>query len=480
MFDPGPLTTALLILLVIMIFNVIIFVHELGHFWAAKWRGLKIDRFQIWFGKPIWKKTINGVQYGLGWIPAGGFVALPQMAPMEAIEGDNRDAGEPLPPISPLDKIIVAFAGPLFSFLLAFVCSLMIWKIGRPLEVLPTTEVGWVEAGSPAEKAGFQRGDTILAIDGEPVSSWDGSLDSIRVKIITSRNEKIRFTVNRPGVGELDLVSGYTIPETSWWERRATREVGIEWKAGPVQLLLLDAENSPAKLAGVKEGDVALSLNGTEIVARLQFLELLEDNGDKPVELVVERTEESGEKVTKTLTIQPAKPLNPTPDIDRYMIGVTPWGQADIIDTLEYPNPKEQITGTLQQMWLTVRSVASPKSSIGIQHLSGPIGISKIQFFSLLMEHPLRRILGFMVLININLALLNLLPFPVLDGGHITIATMEAIARRPVNVKFLEVLQMGFVFLLFGIMLYVSSKDLFDDFGVGGGEAPKIEFAEPG
>src|SRR6056297_1308746 len=112
MTEPGPFLTALLIILVILIFNLIIFVHELGHFWAAKWRGLKIDRFQIWFGKPLWSKTINGVQYGLGWIPAGGFVALPQLAPMEAIEGENRESSEPLPPISPLDKIIVAFAGP--------------------------------------------------------------------------------------------------------------------------------------------------------------------------------------------------------------------------------------------------------------------------------------------------------------------------------------------------------------------------------
>ena len=89
----------LLIAVVLTVFNIIIFVHELGHFWAAKWRGLQIDRFQIWFGKAIWKKEINGVQYGLGWIPAGGFVALPQMAPMEALEGE-ASARAPLPPIS--------------------------------------------------------------------------------------------------------------------------------------------------------------------------------------------------------------------------------------------------------------------------------------------------------------------------------------------------------------------------------------------
>ena len=95
---------------VIILFNILIVVHELGHYWAAKWRGLKVEKFQIWFGKPIWKKNIKGVQWGFGWIPMGGFVALPQMAPMEMLEGKN-EGKEPLPPIKPSDKIIVAFAG---------------------------------------------------------------------------------------------------------------------------------------------------------------------------------------------------------------------------------------------------------------------------------------------------------------------------------------------------------------------------------
>src|ERR1700733_2515202 len=101
---------------VVLLFNLLIGVHELGHFFAAKWRGLKIDRFAIWFGKPIWKKKIGGVEYALGWIPAGGYVALPQMATMEAIEGKMESSAKTLPNVSPLDKIIVAFAGPLFSF----------------------------------------------------------------------------------------------------------------------------------------------------------------------------------------------------------------------------------------------------------------------------------------------------------------------------------------------------------------------------
>src|SRR5580698_2481784 len=92
---------------VVLLFNLLIGVHELGHFLAAKWRGLKIDRFAIWFGKPLWKTKINGVEYALGWIPAGGYVALPQMASMEAIEGKSDASAEQLPNVSALDKIIV-------------------------------------------------------------------------------------------------------------------------------------------------------------------------------------------------------------------------------------------------------------------------------------------------------------------------------------------------------------------------------------
>src|ERR1043166_9905283 len=82
--------TVLIILEVLLLFNLLIFVHELGHFWAARWRGLKVERFAIWFGKPVWKKKIGGVEYALGWIPAGGYVALPQMATMEMIEGKSE------------------------------------------------------------------------------------------------------------------------------------------------------------------------------------------------------------------------------------------------------------------------------------------------------------------------------------------------------------------------------------------------------
>src|ERR1043166_4543773 len=145
----------LILLEVLLLFNLLIFVHELGHFLAAKWRGLKIERFAVWFGKPIWQKEINGVVYCLGSIPAGGYVALPQMASMEAIEGKTETKGEELPPISALDKIIVAFAGPLFSLLLALTFAVLVWGIGRPVsETETTTQIGYVLTNGPADQAG--------------------------------------------------------------------------------------------------------------------------------------------------------------------------------------------------------------------------------------------------------------------------------------------------------------------------------------
>ena len=104
------LQTIGIILIVILSFNIMIFVHELGHFLAGKWRGAYIDRFQIWFGKPLWSKKIRGVEWGVGWIPAGGFVSLPQLEGMEGIEGTSN-LPEGLKPLTAKDKVIIAAAG---------------------------------------------------------------------------------------------------------------------------------------------------------------------------------------------------------------------------------------------------------------------------------------------------------------------------------------------------------------------------------
>src|SRR4051812_24230212 len=162
-----------ILLEVVVLFNLLIIVHELGHFLAARWRGLFIEGFGVWFGKPLWKKKINGVEYSLGSLPFGGFVKLPQLAPMDIIEGSADVDRAQLPQISALDKIIVAIAGPLFSLLLALVFASIVWVVGHPVgESDTTTVIGYMPAESPALAAGLKPGDKILEVDGKPVTHF--------------------------------------------------------------------------------------------------------------------------------------------------------------------------------------------------------------------------------------------------------------------------------------------------------------------
>src|SRR5712672_2256946 len=216
---------------VLLLFNLLIFVHELGHFLAARWRGLKVDRFAIWFGKPIWKTKINGVEYALGTIPAGGYVSLPQMATMEAIEGKSESSDKPLPPISALDKIIVAFAGPLFSFLLAIAFAFVVTMVGRPVsDTETTTTIGSVIKGGPADEAGLRPGDRILSVDGKPVSKFSGMGDSVMWRIVRSEGEVLPIKVARVENGVTNILTFNPAPTkepTKVWERKRLRKIQI-------------------------------------------------------------------------------------------------------------------------------------------------------------------------------------------------------------------------------------------------------------
>src|SRR5438874_10624717 len=172
------LRVTFILLEVVLLFTLLTVIHELGHFLAARWRGLFIEGFGVWFGKPIWKKTINGVEYSLGSLPFGGFVKLPQLAPMDMIEGKADMDRAALPKISALDKIIVAVAGPFFSLLLALLFACVVWAVGHPVsESDLTTVIGYVYPDSPAEKAGLQPGDKILSVDNRRVTRFFGMND---------------------------------------------------------------------------------------------------------------------------------------------------------------------------------------------------------------------------------------------------------------------------------------------------------------
>ena len=265
-----------IVLEVLVLFNLLIVVHELGHFLAARWRGLVIEKFGIWFGKPIWKKTINGVQYSLGSIPFGGFVALPQLAPMDVIEGETQTDRAKLPRISALDKIIVAVAGPLFSLLLALFFAGIVWLVGHPVsESDMTTVIGYMESDSPAAKAGLRPGDKILEVDGQPVTRFTGMNNSVVWNIVRSEGDTIPIKVERNG----QMLTFSVVPykaETRGWRRKSVRQVLISPAITPIVAKV--RPKTPAAAAGLKSGDIIRGYNDTPIYSPLALADYIEAN----------------------------------------------------------------------------------------------------------------------------------------------------------------------------------------------------------
>jgi regulator of sigma E protease len=443
---------------VVLLFNLLIGVHELGHFLAARWRGLKIERFAIWFGKPIWKKTIGGVEYALGWIPAGGYVSLPQMATMESIEGKTEEKAEQLPNVSPLDKIIVAFAGPLFSFLLAVAFAVVVWQVGKPSnETDNSTVIGWVDPSGPAAKAGLQAGDKILEIDGHAVNRFapvSSMADSVTWNIITSTGTNIAIKYLRDG-REATAYATPTHLATHWYERKSLRKVLM---VGASKATIYEvATNSPAAFAGLKEGDEITALNGEKIfspVAVDYAQQLMSNAPAKPLTLTVRRGAEQFDK-----TLLPVKPLTPT-NAAYPLVGILSWeGETNVL--LVHPSPADQIKMSAGQIFNTLGALFS-KSEVGVQQLGGAVMIIRVYSNLFQDEDGWRRVLWFSVILNVNLAMLNMLPLPVLDGGHITLSLIEWIRRRPVHAKLLEKIQTGFAALLITFMIYIAFFDAGD------------------
>jgi len=446
----GIFSSAWAIFLIVFFFGGSIFVHELGHFLAARRRGVKVSRFSIGFGPAIWKRTgKDGVEYRLSWIPLGGYVALPQLADMAAIEGESDTDLSTLPPISYSTRMIVFGAGAFFNILFAFALATILWVIGQPTsEDMATTRIGYItetmtlpdgsSVPSPASQAGLKVGDAVRAIDGTTVSDWPELLQTL----VTSagRTDDGRrhavFTVEREG----KLIDLPVYPLLSGEDN--IRRVGILAAYTPIVAQV--PEKSYAGTLGLKEGDKILELDGAPVLNLVPIMDLMQAKESRAFTLKIAR--ETGES---TITVPADRPKDTPP-----LFGAayrTTFG-------LKHTNPFQQIANQVAMTWRTLWSLLHPRSDIGISKLSGPIGIGKIYWDA--SEAGIRYVLWIAILVNVNLAIFNLLPIPVLDGGHMLFATIGKLRGRALPGNFIAATQSAFMILLLTMILYVSVFDV--------------------
>ena len=234
---------------VMLAFGASIFFHELGHFWTARKLGMKVEEFAIGFGPKIYSWKRDGIEYSLRWIPAGGFVKLPQMITSEALEGH---ADEQIPPAPPLHKILVAFAGPFMNVVFAFAIATLIYFVGVPVPVSPPI-IGKVDPASPEGRLGIREGDRVVMVDHKPIKSWEDVMEFTML----ARTNLIPVVIEHAGVSNT-----YNLTAT------VSQVIGLKTlNLDPREHPVIGAVESgmPAAAAGLKAGDKILSVNGIPV-----------------------------------------------------------------------------------------------------------------------------------------------------------------------------------------------------------------------
>jgi regulator of sigma E protease len=423
---------------VLLLFGAAIFVHELGHFIVARWRGLKVEGFSIGFGPKIFGWTRNGIDYALRWIPAGGFVKLPQMITSETLEGKS-DGKEPLPPISPLSKTLVALAGPAMNAVFAFVLATVIFFVGLPELVNPAI-IGAVEPGSPEAKLGIVAGDRIVEVNGKPVKSWEDTwmataFAPTNVVPVTIEHGQARQTYYLPTKVNADV---------------GLKLLNLEPLSHPVFTDI--RPGSAAEEAGLKPNDKVVAFADVPIAGEEQLIRLIRKRPGEPTAIEVLRG-----KDRLKLTVTPK--LDPVKKAGFLGAGVAPDMTSVYQVRWPGPPPWELVGEECRRTFETVNALMhSKKTGVGVGDLSGPPGI--LAGLAAQVKTDFRLGLRFMILLNISLAILNLLPVPVLDGGHVTMAVAEAIRGRPLSPRVQEYATTVFAVLLISFMLYVSYNDV--------------------
>lgn len=425
----------------ILTLGVLVLVHELGHFLAAKLFKMRVDRFSIGFPPRAFGKQIGETDYCVSWIPIGGYVKI---AGMIDESFDTDFLSKPPEPwefrSKPVwQRMIVIAAGVIMNLLLAV---LIFWAINfiQGSVVWETTTAGYVIEQSAAAKAGLRAGDRVLEINGKTVQNWDQLQDDLYIE--TMGND-VTITVQRGSEQRQFFVPRSTIPEPN--------EASFGILPDQIQIVVGTVEpGKPADLMGLKPQDVLLSMNGTPIRYTERVREIVQANAGKPLTIEWKR---GNEEMSGTTT--------PTAD-----------GKIGISFSPQYRGPVTRVKYTLlealprglmqigrvstlfvQQIWQIITGKTAFSQSVG-----GPIKIAQMATQSA--EMGVLTYLGFMALLSISLAVLNIIPFPALDGGHLIFLVYEGIFRREIPVKVKMGLQRAGFVLLLAFMAFVVYNDI--------------------
>ena len=445
-------------LLVMFFFGLTIFIHELGHFWMARRRGMKVERFSIGFGPKIFSWIRDGIEYRVSWFPFGGYVALPQMSPMEALEGKSDSKPDELPLARPSSKILVAVAGPILNLVLALGMAATIWWAGQAVPVNPSV-VGWVEPGSREETLGIRPGDRIVAVDGKDVRTW---LEVHRAVLI-SLGADVEVMIERDGQRQQYLLETLLVPGFG------VKTINLYPQGRPVARKVLN--HSPAAAAGVEPGDKFLAVENVPISTAKELIEMIGKNANHPTALKVMRN-------GKVITLIAIPEIDPRAHAAR--IGVELGDEMEYAVVRPGPTPARQFEEVFAMMGDTVYALVHHRETgVGLQSISGPVGIAG-SWWQQISQGGVRRGLWFAILLNINLAIINLLPIPVLDGGHVIFSLVEAARRRPINPRIQHVMSTVFAVALITFMLYVTFFDIRRIFPEHAVLLPRPETNQPG
>ena len=431
----------------ILMLGVLVFVHELGHFCIAKLAGVRVLKFSLGFGPRLFSRQWGETEYLISLIPLGGYVQMlgeniSAAEEEEDLTEEERRHSFALKPLS--RRMAIVAAGPLMNLLLPLLLLPVAYMVGVnvPAFLHQSPRVGYVLEQSDAARAGFKSGDCIVAVNGDKVTTWSQA----EQELIPRVGSRLRVTVERDGK-LLDL----EVPAEND-SLEGLQSLGLL----PAQAAVVGSVNPgmPAASAGLQRGDRILMINDVKITSWYELHSVIQQIADKPARFKVRRADSVVE-----FTITPQRSARR----DMWLVGITPLQQFEL---RKYPFAAAVKTGfnrTGELVALTLTFLRKMVTGhVAADNIGGPIMV--MQIAGQAAQTDFSTVLTVLAFLSIQLGILNLLPIPVLDGGHLFFNFVELLWRRPVSLRAREVLQqigLGLLLMLMGLAFYNDIMRIF-------------------